>query len=59
MLIYLRRCIAFCPSSPRDFTVIENDKSMSSVCNQDSLECVSLEEKHAREFKLNFSMVFQ
>ena len=67
MLIYLGRCTsetcfvssAGRPSSPRDFTVIENDKRMSSVCNQDSLECVSLEEKHAKKFKLSFCMVFQ
>jgi len=31
---------------------------MSSVCNQDCLECVSLEERQARKFKLGFAVVF-
>ena len=30
-------------SSPRDFVIIKNDKRMSSVCNQNRLESVSLE----------------
>lgn len=59
MLIYLGRgtsetCLvssAGRPSSPRDLGVIKNNKRMPSVCDEDSLECVSLEERRARKLK--------
>ena len=59
LLIYLGRgtsetCLvssAGRPSGPRDLSVIKNDKRMPSVCDQDSLECVSLEERRARKLK--------
>lgn len=37
---------------PRDFVIIENDKRMSPVCNQNCLVSVSLEERIARNFSV-------
>ena len=38
-------------SSPRDFVIIKNDKRMSSVCNQNRLESVSLKEEEGKVTK--------
>ena len=38
-------------SSPRDFVIIKYDKRMSSVCNQNRLESVSLKEREEKVTK--------